>query len=49
MHGSRYIEYIAWVADSLIIEQDDKKYIPVWIVVEKGLWDFVNKDDKITI
>ena len=48
MHGSRYIEYIAWVADSLIIEQDNKKYIPVWIVSEKSLWDFVNKEDKIT-
>ena len=48
LHGSGYREYVEWIADSLIIRQDDKKYIPAWIIAEKGLWDFVNKDDKIT-
>ena len=48
LHGSGYMEYVEWIADSLIIRQDDKKYIPAWIIAEKGLWDFVNKEDKIT-
>ena len=49
MHGARHMVYLEFVANSLIIEQDDKKYIPAWVVIEKGLWDFVNKDDKMTI
>jgi len=48
MHGAKHMVYVEFVANSLIIEQDDKKYIPAWIVSDKGLWDFVNKEDKIT-
>jgi len=48
LHGSGYREYVEWIADSLIIRQDEKEYIPAWIIAEKGLWDFVNKKDKIT-
>jgi len=34
--------YFSFIIDTI------KNYIPAWIVSEKGLWDFVNKDDKIT-
>jgi len=47
-HGSNYREFVQWVAKSQIIEQDDKTFIPAWIVSNEMIWHCVDKNSTIT-
>lgn len=49
LHGNNYREYITWVAQSICVDYDGKTYIPAWIVSKDGLWNSVDKNDKIIL
>lgn len=46
-HGSNRREHIQWIPMSQIIEENEKFYIPTWIISKNMMWNVVNRNSKM--
>lgn len=47
MHGVAYRVYYEWIPFSQVVKENDKTYIPAWLINTKGIQKMIDWDDKM--